>query len=456
MKKISVIFMSLILLLLLTVSVSARHTIGVATPMPEDVIQVNADGTISEPEEKSLGTVQNLKVLKSARGAVSLSWDKVEDAYAYKIFIKYEGDEKFTYSYTVKACEVTIDEIENEGALKFKVRAFCYDRGKVVYGKFSESVKAVTKPADVENIYTRNITDNSITLYWDKAKGATNYRVYIYDAKAGKFRIYKRTSRTTMTVSGLERNTRYTFKIMSYKKIDDSVAFGDYSREYKEFTYNSGSIPHSMAQTAQYYNEMIAKLKAEPDMTVKYTKTIDTEYVSCSKKNLAMSVKNTLSLFEGTLKKNYNYAGGTYDVKSANKLIEPYGKKASLERNDIKEYKVTGKDGTYTIKITLKSESKLYSKGDSAQKSYFDGAIALPQFKNLKTTPLVIDGADSYYDGGTLTLKVKDGKVSVLSIKAAMLADIDFSVAEMKASTIVGYEMKEKYNIIYADEARAE
>ncbi len=456
MKKTSVILYVLMLLLLLAFSASARHTIGVATPLPEDVLEVNADGTVSAPEEKTLATVENLKVLKSARGAVTLSWDKVEDAYAYKVFIKYEDDEEFRYTYTVRACDVTVDGIENEGALRFRVRAFCYDRGKVIYGGFSESVKAITKPADVENIYTRTISDNSVTLYWDKAKGATNYRVYIYDTEDEKFRIYKRTSRTTMTVSGLEKDTRYTFKIMSYKKIGDSVAFGDYSREYKEFTYNSGSIPHSVAQTAQHYNEMIAKFKSEPDMTVKYKKTIDTEYVSCSKKNLAMSVKNTLSLFEGTLKKSYHYTDGRYDVKSANKLIEPYGKKASLERNDIESYEVIKKDGKYIINITLKDESKLYTKGGSVQKSYFDGVIALPEFKSLNTSPLVVDSADSYYDGGTLSMTVKDGRTASLSIKAAMLADIDFSVSDVKASTIVGYEMTEKYSIVYHDEAQAE
>ena len=108
------------------------------------------------------------------------------------------------------------------------------------------------------------------------------------------------------------------FKIMSYKKIDTSVAFGDFSREYKEFTYNSGSLPHTLAQTAKHYNDMVAKLKNEGDMTVKYTKKIDTEFYRCSKSNLATSVKNTLNLFEGTLKKNYKYVGGTWDVKSAN------------------------------------------------------------------------------------------------------------------------------------------
>lgn len=449
MKKLYIITTVLMIFFSLSFCASSLYVKDGAVTYEE--VQTGADGIPETPEEITLAKTENLTVLKSAIGAVTLSWNKTEGAYAYQIYIKSAGDKNFRYAYTTRLQEVTIDEIEDEGGLKFRVRAFCYDKGKAVFGEFSDTVNAVTKPADVENIYTRDITDDSITLYWDKAKGATNYRVYIYDNKKQEFRIYRRTPRTTMTVKGLKKDTRYIFKIMSYKKIENSVAFGDFSREYKEFTYNSGAVPHTLAQTAKHYNLMIASLKSEGDMTVKYTKKIDTEFFSCSQSNLAMSVKNTLNLFEGTLKKDYKYVGGTWDVKSANKLIEPYGKKAALERNDIADYEVIRKEDSYIIRITLKSESKNYNKGDSRQKSYFDGVLALPEFKKLKTTPLVIESADSYYDGGTVAITVRDDRISDISINAAMLADIDFSVADVTASTIIGYEMTEKYKIKYAE-----
>ena len=190
------------------------------------------------------------------------------------------------------------------------------------------------------------------------------------------------------------------------------------------------------------------------DMTVKLNKTIDTEFVNCSRKNLTMSVKNTLNLFEGTLKKTYKYVGGENDSKSANKLIQPYSKKAALERNDIKEYSVSEKNGKITLKITIKDESSIYNKGDKKQKSYFDGVLALPEFTKLKTAPLVIEGADSYYDGGEITMTVKNGRVAALDIRAGMLTDIDFSVSDVTASAVVGYELTEKYKIVYSDNAQ--
>ncbi len=449
MKKIITFTITAIAVFLLSFCGSALHTIDGGVTYTD--VQTNADGTADVPEKVTLGKAENLTFVQSARGSVTLSWDKLENAYAYKVFVKFEGDEKYRYSYTVRNNKVTIDDIDNEGEIRFKVKGFRYDKGKVVYGKFSSVVKAVTKPESVSKIYTHSITDDSITLSWDKAKGATGYRVYLHNKEKDKFTVYKETSRTTLTVSDLEKDTRYTFKVMSYKKAGNSTAMGDNSQEYKEYTYNSGGLPHSTAQTAQHYNELITNLKAETDMSVQYKKTIDTEYINCSKNNLAMTVKNTLSLFEGTLKKTYIYVGGTNEEKSANKLIEPYGKKPSLMRDDIKEYTVTEKEnGDYTIKIVLKSESKFYEKGSKTQKSYSDGVLALPEYRKLKTTPLSIDSADSYYDGGTITATVKKGRITSLNISAGVLSVIDFSVADVSASTVVGYEMTENYKIRYS------
>ena len=449
MRKIWALIVTLILSLTLAFCVSAVYIKDSATADKD--IPASSDA-VTQEENKALPQVENLQFVKSARGSVTLSWDKIQEAYAYQVFVKYEDSEKFAYSYTVKGNEVTIKNIANEGALKFKVRGFCYDKGKVVYGKFSTAVEALTKPENVTKIYTRSITDNSITLYWDKAEGATGYSVYIYNKEADEFTVYKNTSRTTLTVSDLKKDTPYRFKVMSYKEAGGSTALGDISSEHKEYTYNSDSMPHTSSQVAQHYNDLVANLKATENMTVQYQKFIDTEYIGCSKKNLATTVKNTLSLFEGTLKKSYTYKDGTNDEKSANKLIEPYGKKAALSGDDIEEYTITEKENSYTIKITLKSESSIYNKGDSSQKSYSDGVLSLPQFKSLKTTPLTIDSADSYYDGSTLSVTVKEGRITKLDIQAAMLSDIDFSVADVKASAVIAYEMTEIYKIKYKAE----
>jgi hypothetical protein len=137
----------------------------------------------------------------------------------------------------------------------------------------SDTVKAVTKPARVENIYTRSITDDSVTLYWDKPSGATDYSIYVYNKDTKEYELYKSTSRTTITVSGLKKDTAYSFRIKSYKEKGNSIAYADMSDSYKEYTYNSGAVPRTAAQVAQNYNELIAKFKAGENMTVQYKKS---------------------------------------------------------------------------------------------------------------------------------------------------------------------------------------
>ncbi len=452
MKKIMLTFLCAGLVLCAGFCVSAKHIRDDSVTVFAQISdEASTDAQLPEESEqqKTLAQVENLTVVKSLQGGFSLSWSAVPDAYAYRVFIKDEKEEKYKYSMTVKGTQATITDIENEGGLRVKVRAFCYDGADVVEGDFSESVGAVTAPAGVKKIYTRNISNDSITLYWDKAKGATGYRVYIYDTKKEKFRIYKRTSRTTITVNSLQKDTGYTFRIMSYKKIDNSVAFGDFSEDYAEYTYNSGALPHTKAQAAQYYNNHIAKLKAQENMTIKYNKSIDTEFISCTTQNLAVSVKNTLNLFEGTLSQKYNIRNGKGDLKSANRLIEPYGKKAALEKEDISSFSVHEKDGSIIFEVIIKSENKIYKKGEKNQKSYFDGVLTLPEYKTLKTAPLSIDGADSYYSYGTLTLKITDRRVSVFKVNAAVLSNIAFSVSDVKSSAVIGYELNERYEIKY-------
>ncbi len=408
----------------------------------------NPSSVTEKAEGVTLPQVETPAVVKKQDGSLTLSWSAAENAHAYKVYVKDTKDEKYRHYLTVKKTSLTFDGLFSD-SVSFRIKALRYEDDKVISGQASEPAGVLPVPEKVKAIRTRSITNNSITLYWDKAEGATGYRLYVFDDKKDKFVIYTRTPRTTVTVNGLKKDTLYTFRVLSYNKENDSISYGAYSEDYKEYTYNSGAIPHTKAQTAQYYNNHIAKLKAQQNMVIKYKKSIDTEFISCSRKNLAVSVKNTLNLFEGTLSKAYRYAGGKSDDKSANKLIEPYGKAPSLERDDIKEYSAEEKGDSIIIRITLKSENKIYSKGGKAGKSYYDGVLSLPDYKKLKTTPLSIENADSYYSGGNLVLKITDRKISVFKASAAVLSDISFTVSNVKASTVIGYELTERYEINY-------
>ena len=61
-------------------------------------------------------------------------------------------------------------------------------------------------------------TASSVTLNWNKATGATSYRVYYKAQGAKSYKVFKNTTATSMNVTGLASATTYTFAVKAYAK----------------------------------------------------------------------------------------------------------------------------------------------------------------------------------------------------------------------------------------------
>ena len=72
-------------------------------------------------------------------------------------------------------------------------------------------VSAVSAPAKVKWSTCKATSSSAVKLSWKKVKNASGYEIY----KNGK--IYKRTDKTSLAVTKLKANTKYTFKIKAYK-----------------------------------------------------------------------------------------------------------------------------------------------------------------------------------------------------------------------------------------------
>ncbi len=104
---------------------------------------------------------------------------------------------------------------------------------KIVFkGKYSGSKTLSFKivPAMVKTIKA-TATTTSVTLKWNKAGGATGYRVYRYDTKAKKWvKVKSSTKETTYTIKGLKAGTAYTFAVKPYYKSGDTVVWSKYTQ----------------------------------------------------------------------------------------------------------------------------------------------------------------------------------------------------------------------------------
>ena len=70
-------------------------------------------------------------------------------------------------------------------------------------------------------------------LKWKKASGATGYQIYMKTGKKGKYKLVKTVKKkntTRYTTKKLKKNTKYYFKVRSYKTISGTTAYGKYSK----------------------------------------------------------------------------------------------------------------------------------------------------------------------------------------------------------------------------------
>ena len=90
-------------------------------------------------------------------------------------------------------------------------------------GKYS--VYYYILPANVSGLTSKSGTD-SITLSWNKVKGATGYRIYIYDSELKKYNVLvKKTYSNSYTVKNLSKAKNYVFLVKAYSKTDNGYYY---------------------------------------------------------------------------------------------------------------------------------------------------------------------------------------------------------------------------------------
>ncbi|MCM1329721.1 MAG: fibronectin type III domain-containing protein [Ruminococcus sp.] len=78
---------------------------------------------------------------------------------------------------------------------------------------YAETSKTATTQSAVPTNFKASKTTNSITLKWDEVEGADGYRVYMKNPTTGKYEKYKSVTKNSCKVTGLEKGTKYYFKV---------------------------------------------------------------------------------------------------------------------------------------------------------------------------------------------------------------------------------------------------
>ena len=90
--------------------------------------------------------------------------------------------------------------------------------------------QVIVKPAKVTKLKKAKAGSSAISLKWKKQAGVSGYKVYVYNAKTKKYKLYKSTKSNKITIKKLKGKTTYKFKVMAYKKTASGVIKGATSK----------------------------------------------------------------------------------------------------------------------------------------------------------------------------------------------------------------------------------
>lgn len=89
---------------------------------------------------------------------------------------------------------------------------------KAIINNASESPFTSAGKLKAPTDFKASTSQTKIVLKWNAVKGADAYRVYMYNAKTGKYEKYKTVSSAQCSITGLKKNTKYKFIVTPLTK----------------------------------------------------------------------------------------------------------------------------------------------------------------------------------------------------------------------------------------------
>lgn len=263
-----------------------------------------------------LGYVKNLKVTRQNPKFITLEWSMSTDGSGYEVE-QYKGGKWVRISKTDSSanCVLTVTNLTPGTSYTFRVRLRKVSGSTVQYGGYIRAVATTVLP-NVTTFTASQTTSRTVTLKWDKNADATGYVVEQY--KGGKWtQILQTANNTTLqcTASSLAPETRYSFRIKSYKKTGSVVVYSDYTNIAATTRIACVSGLTAKSSTVSSVTLSWNKVASATGYVVEIYKGGKWNTVLTTKNNTALSCKVTGLAAGSTYKariKCYRLANGAY------------------------------------------------------------------------------------------------------------------------------------------------
>ena len=188
-----------------------------------------------------LKPVQNVEVLQEHGGSILVGWDALAGATGYDVYYKPEGGKWKSAGSTGKNTYYKlVTGLNPKSKYTFRVAGTAKAGGKKIRGNYSEVTAASTGSTAIEvvqNLAAVPATYTSVNLTWDATPDATSYQVYAEDpVNAGVWTIKATVSTNNATITGLEKNKTYHFKVRAIINRNSIKDTGDFCGDVTGYT----------------------------------------------------------------------------------------------------------------------------------------------------------------------------------------------------------------------------
>ena len=253
------------------VKIRAFRTVNGTTTYAKEYsneVKVTTKSSSTDNGSTTVNKATNLTLNTVTETTAKFTWTKSSNATGYEVHVKIPNG-AYEKIGSVSSTNVTITNLQPGTTYYVKVRAFRTVNGTTTYAKeYSNEVKFVTdseeeitKPNQVTNLKTKNITATTTDLMWNRVSDANGYEIYLRTAGTG-YSSQGTTSNTYATLRDLTANTTYYAKVRAYKVVNGTTVYGDFSAEVT-FTTAKGSTETNPDETIA----KVLNLKAETTTT---------------------------------------------------------------------------------------------------------------------------------------------------------------------------------------------
>ncbi len=163
--------------------------------------------------------VKNVVVSSNDSSSVTLSWDEVQGASGYEVYLLDELTGVYNLQSLVYSNSITFYDAPGT-VHRYRVSVIENYYGVEFRGEMSEECMAVIDPETVNNLVVNKNAPTAITLSWDATNGATGYLIYRASGTSKSYKLVGTTNSTTFISDKLASGSSYKFKVCAFAQND--------------------------------------------------------------------------------------------------------------------------------------------------------------------------------------------------------------------------------------------